>query len=37
VTANASGPQMLLTGKLKLDGDLLFAAQIQSLFEIPKG
>jgi putative sterol carrier protein len=37
VTGNASGPQMFVTGKLKIDGDLMFAAQVQSLFEIPKG
>jgi putative sterol carrier protein len=37
VTGSASGPQMFLTGKLKIDGDLMFAARIQSLFEIPKG
>ncbi|HVE68338.1 MAG TPA: SCP2 sterol-binding domain-containing protein [Solirubrobacteraceae bacterium] len=37
VTGNASGPQLFLTGKLKIDGDLMFAARIQSLFEIPQG
>ena len=37
VTGNASGPQLFLTGKLKIDGDLMFAARVQNLFEIPKG
>ena len=37
VTGNASGPQLFLTGRLKIDGDLMFAARVQNLFEIPKG
>jgi putative sterol carrier protein len=37
VTGGASGPQLFLTGKLKIDGDLMFAARVQNLFEIPKG
>jgi putative sterol carrier protein len=37
VTGNASGPQLFLTGRLKIDGDLMFAARVQTLFEIPKG
>jgi putative sterol carrier protein len=37
VTGNASGPQLFLTGKLQIDGDLMFAARVQSLFEIPSG
>jgi len=37
VTGNASGPTMFLTGKLKIEGDLMFAAGIQSMFAIPKG
>lgn len=37
VTGNASGPQLFLTGRLKIDGDLMFAASVQNLFEIPKG
>ena len=36
VTGNASGPQLFLTGRLKIDGDLMFAARVQNLFEIPK-
>ena len=26
---------MFMTGKLKIDGDLMFAASVQSLFRIP--
>jgi putative sterol carrier protein len=35
VTGNAAGPTMFMTGKLKIDGDLMFAASVQSLFRIP--
>ena len=35
VTGNAAGPVMLMTGKLKIEGDLMFAAGVQSLFQIP--
>ena len=35
VTGNAGGPVMFMTGKLKIDGDLMFAAGVQSLFRIP--
>ncbi|HYH58182.1 MAG TPA: SCP2 sterol-binding domain-containing protein [Thermoleophilaceae bacterium] len=35
VTGNAAGPMMFMTGKLKIDGDLMFAATIQSRFRIP--
>lgn len=35
VTGNANGPMMFMTGKLKIEGDLMFAAQIQSMFSIP--
>jgi len=37
VSGNAAGPMMFMTGKLKIDGDLMFAAQIQSMFAIPDG
>jgi putative sterol carrier protein len=37
VTGNASGPMMFMTGKLKIEGDLMFSAQIQSMFTIPDG
>jgi putative sterol carrier protein len=35
VSGNAGGPTMFMTGKLKIDGDLMFAAGVQSLFRIP--
>lgn len=35
VTANATGPMMFMTGKLKIDGDVMFAAGVQGLFRIP--
>jgi putative sterol carrier protein len=35
VTGNASGPQMFVTGKLKVKGDLMFAARVQSFFKVP--
>jgi putative sterol carrier protein len=37
VSGNASGPMMFMTGKLKIEGDLMFSAQIQSMFAIPSG
>ncbi len=36
ITGNASGPMMFTFGKLKVRGDLLLAARIQSFFEVPK-
>jgi putative sterol carrier protein len=35
VTGNASGPQMFVTGKLKIEGDLMFAARVQGFFKVP--
>jgi putative sterol carrier protein len=35
VTGNANGPMMFMSGKLKIEGDLMFSAQIQSMFMIP--
>jgi putative sterol carrier protein len=35
VTGNASGPMLFMTGKLKIEGDMMFAPQVQSLFKIP--
>ena len=35
VTGNANGPIMFTTGKLKITGDLPFAAQIAGLFKVP--
>ncbi|MDQ6914909.1 MAG: SCP2 sterol-binding domain-containing protein [Actinomycetota bacterium] len=35
VTGNASGPQMFITGRLRIEGDLMLAARVQGFFEIP--
>jgi putative sterol carrier protein len=35
VTGNANGPMLFMSGKLKIEGDLMFSAQIQSMFTIP--
>jgi putative sterol carrier protein len=35
VTGNASGPMLFMSGKLKIEGDMMFAPQIQSLFKVP--
>jgi putative sterol carrier protein len=35
VTGNANGPILFTTGKLKINGDLPFAAQIAGLFKVP--
>jgi putative sterol carrier protein len=35
VTGNASGPMLFMTGKLKIEGDMMFAPQVQGLFQIP--
>ena len=35
VSGNASGPMLFMTGKLKIEGDMMFAPQVQSLFRIP--
>jgi putative sterol carrier protein len=35
VTGNANGPMLFMSGKLKIEGDLMFAAQIQSMFVLP--
>lgn len=36
ITNNASGPVLFLTGKLKIKGDLGFAAGLTSLFDLPR-
>ena len=36
VTGNAAGPTLFMTGKLKIKGDLMFAASAAGLFTIPK-
>lgn len=35
VSGNADGPALFMSGKLKLEGDMIFAASAASLFEIP--
>jgi putative sterol carrier protein len=35
ISGNASGPVMFMTQKLKIDGDITFAARVPSLFDIP--
>lgn len=35
VSGNAAGPALFMSGKLKIEGDLMFAAQVTGLFEIP--
>jgi putative sterol carrier protein len=37
VTGNANPVAMFMTGKLKIRGDLLFAARVQGFFSIPSG
>lgn len=36
VTGNASGPKLFMFGRLKIQGDLLFSARVQSLFWVPE-
>jgi putative sterol carrier protein len=35
VSGNVAGPTLFMSGKLKIEGDLMFAATTASLFEIP--
>ena len=35
ITSRTSGPELFMTGKLKIEGDLMYAPQIASLFRIP--
>ena len=37
VTGNAAGPMLFMRGKLKIEGDMMFAASAASLFTIPRG
>ena len=37
VTGHAAGPMLFMTGKLKIEGDMMFAASTASLFRIPSG
>jgi putative sterol carrier protein len=36
VTGIASGPELFMSGKLKVEGDLMLAARLASLFRIPQ-
>ena len=36
VSGTASGPTMFMTGKLKLEGDVMLASRLTSMFRIPK-
>lgn len=36
VTGNTEGPALFMTGKLRIDGNLMLAARLTGLFEIPK-
>lgn len=36
VTNNASGPELFMSGRLKIEGDLAFASTLPALFTIPK-
>ena len=36
VTGREAGPTLFITGKLKIEGDLMFASQMTSLFTIPR-
>jgi putative sterol carrier protein len=35
-SGNAQGPALFMSGKLKIEGDLMFAAQVTGLFQVPK-
>ena len=37
VTGNAAGPMLFMSGKLRIEGDMMFAASAASLFTIPNG
>lgn len=36
ITGKESGPVLFMTGRLKIDGDLMYASQLTSLFKLPK-
>jgi putative sterol carrier protein len=36
VSGNAAGPMLFMTGKLKIEGDMMYASTMASLFRIPK-
>ena len=35
ITGQVSGPELFMSGKLKVEGDLMFAPQIASMFQRP--
>ena len=35
ITGNASGPELFMTGRITIDGDLMLAAMVQSWFRQP--
>jgi putative sterol carrier protein len=35
ISGQASGPELFMSGKLKIEGDLMFAPQIATMFRIP--
>ena len=35
VSGNVTGPALFMTGKLKIEGDLMFAARVQGFFTVP--
>lgn len=37
ITGQAQGPMLFMGGKLKIDGDLMFASRIMNFFDAPKG
>ncbi len=37
VTGSAQGPMLFMSGKLKIEGDMMFATQLTSLFTVPGG
>ena len=37
VTGNANGPELFMSGRLKVEGDLMFAASAAGLFVVPDG
>jgi putative sterol carrier protein len=36
VTGGASGPELFMTGRLSIEGDMMFAAQVAGMFKIPQ-
>jgi putative sterol carrier protein len=36
VSRNQAGPVMFMSGKLKIDGDLMFASQVATFFRVPQ-